>query len=59
VPTLEELAEENAEALDARLQQVAGQPAQRDLEIGRLAESFWQQDGWRRLGYATARRGTE
>ena len=55
VPTLAELAAEGVEALDARLRQIAGELAQRDVEIGRLAESLWRQDGWRRLGYATAR----
>lgn len=43
------------ESIDRTLRQICGRLAERDLLIGELAERFWKADGWRRLGYATAR----
>ena len=42
------------EALDAHIVQLAAELAQRDLLFGDLARRFWEADGWRRLGYASA-----
>ncbi|TNF32980.1 MAG: DUF222 domain-containing protein [Deltaproteobacteria bacterium] len=42
------------EALDARLRELAHDLARRDLALGELARDFWDADGWRRLGYASA-----
>jgi hypothetical protein len=38
---------------DAELRRIAAQLANRDVELGRLAETFWRADGRRRLGFAT------
>jgi hypothetical protein len=45
--------DDSAIGLDTWLIRVAGELAERDVAIGRLAEMFWKADGWRRLGYAT------
>jgi hypothetical protein len=42
-------------AIDAALRRASAALQERDLVIGELAERFWNADGWRRLGYASAR----
>jgi hypothetical protein len=39
--------------IDGELQRLAARLANRDVELGRFAETFWRADGWRRLGFAT------
>jgi hypothetical protein len=41
-------------SIDATLRRISGALEDRETRIGRLAETFWSADGWRRLGYATA-----
>jgi len=41
--------------LDACIQRLSRELAERDLLLGMLAERFLRADGWRRLGYATDR----
>jgi hypothetical protein len=40
-------------AIDAELRRLASELGRRDLALGEIAERFWRDDGWRRLGYAT------
>jgi len=41
--------------LDARIQRLSQELTERDRLLGMLAERFFREDGWRRLGYATER----
>jgi hypothetical protein len=47
------------ERIDQELGRISAALAERDVTIGRLAEAFFFADGWRRLGYATARQYAE
>jgi hypothetical protein len=51
--------EDTPENIDRALRRVAKTLLERDLRIGEIAESLWQADGWRRLGYATAEQYSE
>ena len=44
----------SAQHIDSELGRVAAELARRDLLLGEVAEAFWNDDGSRRLGYATA-----
>jgi 5-methylcytosine-specific restriction endonuclease McrA len=49
----------SAESIDQELGRISAALAERDVVIGKLAEVFFRADGWRRLGYATARQYAE
>ena len=46
---------ESPEAIDRQLRGLAHQLAVRELAFGRVLDAFFSADGWRRLGYATAK----
>ena len=46
--------QEQPEAIDRQLRELAHELAVHELTFGRALDSFFSADGWRRLGYATA-----